>query len=347
MMEFSAAQIAGLLQGTIEGDAEAKVHTFAKIEEGKQGALSFLANPKYNHFLYECKSSVVIISKDLELEKPVNSTLIRVEDPYSSFAELLSHYEAYKKPPVGISSKASIHETAKVGSEVYIGDHVVIGANVEIENNVQIFANSVIEQNAKIGSHTVIRSSVVVYNDCIIGANCTLHSGVIIGADGFGFAPSAQNNYKKVPQIGNVIIEDHVEIGANSAIDRATMGSTIIRKGVKLDNLIQVGHNVEIGENTVIAALTGIAGSCKIGKNCMIGGQVGFAGHLSIADGTKMGAKSGIAHTVTEPNQTLIGAPAVDYKLFRKMVILWQKLPEMFDSLKLLQKDVQDLKNKE
>jgi UDP-3-O-[3-hydroxymyristoyl] glucosamine N-acyltransferase len=346
-MEFSAAQIAGLLQGKIEGNTEAKVNTFAKIEEGKPGALSFLANPKYNHYLYECKSSVIIVSDKLALEKPVASTLIRVEDPYSSFAELLSHYEAFKKPPVGISSKASVHETAKVGADVFIGDHVVIGANVEVGNNAQIYANTVVEQNSKIGSHTTLRSNVTVYNDCIIGAHCTIHSGVIVGADGFGFAPNADNNYKKVPQIGNVIIEDHVEIGANTTIDRATMGSTIIRKGVKLDNLIQVGHNVEIGENTVIAALTGIAGSCKIGKNCMIGGQVGLAGHLSIADGTKMGAKSGIAHTVSEPNQTLIGAPAVDYKLFRKMVILWQKLPEMFDSLKVLQKDVQDLKNKE
>lgn len=345
-MEFSAAQIAGLLNGTVEGDATASVHTFAKIEEGKPGALSFLANPKYNHFLYECKSSIVIVGKDLELENRVNNTLIRVEDPYRSFAELLTHYEAYKKPPVGISNKASIDATAKIGDNVYIGDNVVIGANVQIGNNAQIFANTVIEPNAAVGENSILKSNVVIYNDCKIGAHCTLHAGVIIGADGFGFAPNSANDYKKVPQIGNVVLEDHVEVGANTAIDRATMGSTIIRKGVKLDNLIQVGHNVEIGENTVIAALTGIAGSCKIGKNCMIGGQVGFAGHLSIADGTKMGAKSGIAHTVTEPNQTLIGAPAVDYKLFRKIVILWQKLPDMFDSIKLLQKDLEDLKNK-
>lgn len=271
-MKFTAEQIAKALNGTVEGDAQIEVNSLSKIEEGKAGSLSFLANPKYTPFLYETQASIVIVNSDFKATKELNCTLVRVADAYTAFSQLLDLYNQAKLNKTGISKQAAIAESAKIGKNVYIGEFVVIGDNSIIGDNSKIYPQAYVGENCQIGNDTTLFPGVKVYADCVIGNNCTFHAGVVIGADGFGFAPQADNNYKKVAQIRNVIIEDNVEVGANSTIDRATLGSTIIRKGVKLDNLIQVAHNVEIGENTVMAALSGISGSTKVGKNCMIGG---------------------------------------------------------------------------
>ncbi len=295
-MEFSAEQIAQLLGGKVEGTGSVKVNNLSKIEEGKPNTLSFLANPKYNEYIYSTHASVVIVSNSFELERalPETCTLIRVEDPYQSFAIILEQYNQLKNNKTGISETAKIASTATIGSDCYLGEFVSIGENVKIGDRVKLYSGCNIDSEVNIGDDTTMYANSSVYSSCIIGRSCTIHSGVVIGSDGFGFAPKSENDYHKIPQIGNVVIEDHVEIGANTCIDRATLGSTIIRKGVKLDNLIQVAHNVEVGENTVIAAQTGIAGSTKIGANCMIGGQVGIVGHLKIADGVKIAAQSGV-----------------------------------------------------
>lgn len=344
-MEFTAKDIAALIGGTIEGNPEVKVNRLARIEDGEPGALSFLANPKYLPFIYNTQSSIILISDSFVPDQPIKNTLIRVEDPYTAFAKLLEMYDKMRNSKSGLSTLASISPSAIVGENGYVGDFVVISENVSIGNNVKIYPNCYIGENVKVADGTVLYPGVIVYHDCTIGSNCTLHGGVVIGADGFGFAPQTDNNYKKVAQIGNVVIEDNVEIGANTTIDRATLGSTIIRRGVKLDNLIQVGHNVEIGENTVIAAQTGIAGSTKLGKNNMIGGQVGFAGHLVIADDVKIGAQAGLAGNVNTPGSILLGAPAIDISRFRRIIAIFNNLDKLYSRIGDLEKTIKVLQS--
>jgi UDP-3-O-[3-hydroxymyristoyl] glucosamine N-acyltransferase len=345
-MEFTAQQIAGLLQGQIEGNPGAVVNKLAKIEEGVPNSLSFLANPQYTQYIYTTDASIVIVSKDFVPEKPVKSTctLIRVNNARESFAKLLEVYNQLKLNKTGIDKQSHISSSAKTGENIYVGAFAYIGDNAKIGNNVKLFPNTYVGDNVTIGDNTIVFSGVRIYADCVIGKECTLHSGVIIGGDGFGFAPNSENNYMKVPQIGNVIIEDHVEVGANTTIDRATIGSTIIRKGVKLDNLIQVAHNVEIGENTVIAAQTGIAGSTKIGKDCMIGGQVGIVGHLVIADKVKIAAQSGIGNSITKEGEIVQGSPAFGIGDYKRSYVMFRKLPELGDRIKELEKELNEIK---
>ncbi|MDR1673397.1 MAG: UDP-3-O-(3-hydroxymyristoyl)glucosamine N-acyltransferase [Bacteroidales bacterium] len=328
-MEFTARIIADFLKGDIEGDPDVKVSAFAKIEEGHPGTLSFLANPKYEKYLYETASSIVLVNRTQPVVMPVKSTLIKVDDAYRAFASLLELYASAQQAKTGREEPVFIAPSAKLGDQLFIGAFTYIAENARIGDNVIIHPQTYIGENVRIGDNTVLYAGVKIYHDCEIGNNCVLHSGVVVGADGFGFAPQQDGIYKKIPQIGNVVIEDRVEIGANTCIDRATMGSTVIRKGVKLDNLIQVAHNVEIGENTVIASQTGISGSCKIGKNCMLAGQVGLAGHISIADGTKIGAQSGLNSSIEEPNRNIIGTPAFDYKDCLRSYVIIRQLPAM------------------
>ena len=320
-MEFTAQQIADIIEGEIEGNPEIKVSYVSKIEEGKKGTISFLANPKYTSYIYDTQASIVIINKNLELERETSATLIKVEDAYSAFAHLLEVYNKITQNKSGISKNAYIAETAKVGNDVYVGEFAVISENAEIGNNVKVYPRVYIGDNVKIGDNTIIYPGVNIYSDNIIGQNCILHAGAVLGSDGFGFAPQAEGFYKKIAQIGNVILEDDVEIGANTTIDRATMGSTLIRKGVKLDNLIQVAHNVEIGENTVISAQTGISGTTKIGKNCLIGGQVGIVNHLTIADEVKIAAQSGVGKNILKKGEVVQGSPAFDISSYRKSYV--------------------------
>ena len=342
-MEFTARQISEILSGTISGDPDAKVSRLSKIEEGTPGSLSFLANPKYTEFIYTTKASVVIVSADFVPEQEISATLIRVADAYASFARLLEMYNQISRDKKGIEQPSYVSESAKLGSDVYVGAFAYIGLNASIGNHVKVYPGAYVGDNVTIGDGTTLFAGVKVYSDCQIGAACTLHAGVIIGADGFGFAP-ASGSYQKVAQIGNVIIEDHVEIGAGTTIDRATLGSTIIRKGVKLDNLIQIAHNVEIGENTVIAAQTGVAGSTKIGRDCMIGGQAGIVGHLTIADGTKIAAQSGVGTSVTESGQILQGSPAFPISDYRRTYVVFKKLPDLDKRIIELEKMLQELK---
>lgn len=341
-MEFTAKQIAEFIQGRVEGDSDVSVHTFAKIEEGQSGAISFLSNPKYTHYIYDTKSSIVLVNEDVELEHPVKATLIRVKNAYESVAKLLQLYESSKPKKKGTEDDAHICKSAKIGEDCYIGSFAYIGENVEIGNNCQIHPNTVISDGTKIGNNCIIYPNVTIYHDCRLGNNITIHAGSVIGADGFGFAPST-DGYDKIPQIGIVILEDNVEIGANTCIDRSTMGATIIHEGVKLDNLIQIAHNVEVGSKTVMAAQCGVAGSTKIGEWCMFGGQVGTAGHITIGDHTFFGAQSGIPGNV-KGNTTLIGSPAIDPKNFAKSSILYRKLPDIYKQLTDLQKEVEELK---
>jgi UDP-3-O-[3-hydroxymyristoyl] glucosamine N-acyltransferase len=338
-MKFTAGQIAGMLKGIVEGNEEAEVSSLSKIEEGKPGTLSFLANPKYAAYLYTTQASIVIVNDDFKAEGPVSATLIRVKDAYKSFAALLEMYNQIVHDKSGIESPSFIDPTAVIGADGYIGAFTYIGKNVKIGKKVKIYPQCYIGDHVEIGDHTTLYPGVKVYSFCKIGQHCNLHAGVIIGADGFGFAPNEENNYKKVPQIGNVIIEDHVEVGAGTTIDRATLGSTIIRKGVKLDNLIQIAHNVEVGENTVIAAQTGIAGSTKIGKNCMIGGQVGIVGHLTIADGVKIAAQSGIGASINTPNEILQGSPAFNISDYKRTYVVFRKLPQLEKKLNEIEKN--------
>lgn len=339
-MQFTASQIAAMLGGNVEGNPDTVVSSLSKIEEGKPATLTFLANPKYTEYIYSTGASIAIVGDDFAPEKtlPNTLTLIRVKDAYGSFAKLLEAYNQLRKPKPGIDEKAAVSASASIGENVYIGPFCYIGEGAVIGKGVSIYPNSYIGDGSKIGNNTVVYAGVRVYSDCQIGSDCTLHSGVIIGGDGFGFSPNSENNYAKVPQIGNVIIEDHVEVGANTTIDRATLGSTIIRRGVKLDNLIQIAHNVEIGENTVIAAQSGVAGSTRIGKNCMIGGQVGIVGHLTIADGTKIAAQSGVGHDIKEPNTIIQGSPAFGIMDYKKSYVGFRKLPELMQQIQELQK---------
>jgi UDP-3-O-[3-hydroxymyristoyl] glucosamine N-acyltransferase len=343
-MEFNAATIAGFLNGEIEGDPGVTVNTVAKIEEGHPGALSFLANPKYEHFIYATKSSIVLVNKSFVAAGNITPTLIRVENAYDAFASLLRLVDQSRPRKKGIHPSAIIEETASIGNDVYIGPYAYIGENCIIGDGCSIFPHVYVGDGTRVGNNSTLNPGVKIYHDCVVGISCTIHAGTVIGSDGFGFAPQSESEFMKIPQIGNVVIEDHVEIGSNVTIDRATMGSTIIRKGVKLDNLIQVGHNVEIGENTVMAAQTGIAGSAKVGKNCMIGGQVGIAGHNTIADGTKIGAQAGILGDVKEENLVLLGSPAIDYKDFLRCSVIFKKLPEMRTKIIALEKEVEELK---
>ena len=343
-MEFSAKQIAEFIHGKIEGDENATVNTFAKIEEGKKGAISFLSNPKYTHYLYDTESSVVLVDEALELTRQTKATLIRVSNAYESVAKLLQLYESMKPKKQGIDSMAFVSSTAKIGEGCYVGAFAYIGDNVEIGDNCQIYPHATIYDNTKIGNNCIIYPNASIYHDCRIGNNVTLHSGCVIGADGFGFAPS-QDGYDKIPQIGIVTIEDNVEIAANTCVDRSTMGSTYIRNGVKLDNLIQIAHNVEVGKNTVMAAQVGVAGSTKVGEWCMFGGQVGMAGHITIADRTNVGAQAGIPGNVRKPDTTILGTPAYDAKGFMRSSAIFRKLPDMYAQLNNLQQEIEKLKN--
>ncbi len=337
-MKFTAKQISEMLNGTVDGDENAIVSKLSRIEEGETEGITFLANPKYTQYIYTTNASVVVVSKDFVPEKPLKPTLIKVENPYLSFAVLLEAYNQIKLNKKGISPHSFIHKSAVVGKDCYIGEFVSIGENVILGDNVKIYPNSYIGDNTKIGNNTTIFAGVKLYSDSIVGEKCTIHSGAVIGADGFGFAPAGDNNYQKIAQTGNVIIENNVEIGANTTIDRATLGSTIIRKGVKIDNLIQIAHNVEIGENTVIAAQTGVSGSTKIGKNCMIGGQVGIVGHISIADNVKIQAQSGINKSITIEGEAVQGAPAYNIKDYLRSYIHFKNLPTLVSRLEELEK---------
>ncbi len=341
-MKFTALQIAEALNGKVEGDENIEVSNLTKIEDGKPGTLSFLANPKYTSYVYETKASIVIVNEGFKPEKSMSTTLIRVKNAYSAFAQLLEMYQQAKKKPSGISKMASISETASIGDNVFIGDFVSIGDDVIIGDNTLIFNNCSVGDKCKIGSNTILKPGVFIYEECIIGNNCTIHSGTVIGGDGFGFAPIDDNEYAKIPQIGNVIIEDLVEIGAQTTIDRATLGSTIIRKGAKIDNLIQIAHNVEIGENTVIAAQTGISGTTKIGKNCMIGGQVGIIGHISIADGVKIAAQSGIGKSIKEENSVVEGSPSFSIRDFQRSYIHFRRLDVLVKRVNDLERNQRD-----
>ncbi|PWT98358.1 MAG: UDP-3-O-(3-hydroxymyristoyl)glucosamine N-acyltransferase [Bacteroidetes bacterium] len=329
-MTFSASQIAMLIQGKLEGNPDAGVNSFGKIEEAKNGQLAFLANPKYEEFLYTTEASVIIINESQELKQTVKGTLIRVPDAYTAFATLLTKYQEMMTQQLsGIQQPSYISKTATLGEQVFVGAFAYIGENVVVEKNAKIFPHCFIGDNVKIGSNTIIHPGVKIYHSCVLGKNVVVHAGTIIGSDGFGFAPQADGSFKKVPQIGNVMVEDNVEIGANATIDRATMGSTIIRSGAKLDNLIQVAHNVEVGHNTVIAAQAGVSGSTKIGDNVMIGGQAGIVGHINIADGVKINAQSGVSKSIKQANAAVTGSPAHDYTSTLRSQAISRKLPEL------------------
>lgn len=341
-MEFTVQQIASLLQGTVEGNPDALVKTFAKIEEGEPGAISFLANPKYAHYLYETASSVVLVNQDFKAEAPVKATLIRVPNAYEAIARLLSIYESMTQKRTGIHPLAFVSETAELGEDVYVGAFAYIGDGVKVGSGTQIYPHAVVEERATIGSDCILYPNVSVYHDCKIGDRVILHSGAVIGADGFGFAPSAQG-YEKIPQIGIVTLDDDVEIGANTCIDRSTMGSTYVRRGVKLDNLVQIAHNVEVGAHTVMSAQVGVAGSARIGEWCMLGGQVGVAGHISLPDRTQAGAQSGI-HSGRTNGHPQMGSPAMDIKTYAKASAIYKRLPDMREELIALRKEVEQLK---
>ncbi|NRB58870.1 MAG: UDP-3-O-(3-hydroxymyristoyl)glucosamine N-acyltransferase [Winogradskyella sp.] len=338
-MKFTAEQIAGILEGTVVGDSNAEVSKLAKIEEGTNGSLTFLANPKYKSYIYKTKASITIVNSDFEPEEELSTTLIKVDDAYGAFTKLLEYYNQIKLNKSGVEQPSFVSESATIGDNIYIGAFTYIGDNVTIGKNVKIFPSSYIGDNVTIGDNTIVFSGGKIYSDCIVGNNCVINSGAIIGADGFGFAPNEKGEYSKVPQIGNVILEDNVDIGAGTTIDRATLGSTVIRKGVKLDNQIQIAHNVEIGKNTVIAAQTGIAGSTKIGENCQIGGQVGIVGHISIGNNVKIQAQSGIGRNVKD-NEVLQGSPALTYGDYNKSYVYFKNLPKIVKNINEIEKKV-------
>ena len=345
-MEFTAQQIAELIKGRVEGDKDAKVSSFAKIEEGHEGAISFLSNKKYLHYIYETKSSVVLVDESLALEKNVNCTLIRVKSAYEAVAQLLQLYESMKPRKRGISDLAFIDPTATIGEDCYIGPFAYIGPKCVIGDNAIIHPHAALGDNVIVGKNTEIHSNAVIYHDCKVGNRCILHAGCVIGADGFGFAPS-ENGYDKIPQIGIVTIEDDVEIGANTCVDRSTMGSTFIRNGVKLDNLVQIAHNTDIGANTVMSSQVGVAGSTKVGEWCMWGGQVGIAGHITIGNKVMLGAQSGVPGSIKD-GQQLIGTPPMEMRSYFKSQAIFRRLPEMYNEINKLRKEIEELKaNKE
>ena len=338
-MKFTAAQIAVILEGEVEGNPEIELSKLSKIEEGEPESLSSLANPNYTQFIYTTDASIVIVNKIFKAEQEINSTLIRVEDAYKSFSKLLEYYNQVKMNKTGIESPVFISKSATYGDNIYIGAFAYLGENIKIGNNTKIYPNVYIGDNVVIGDNVILFSGAKIYSDTLIGNNCVIHSNAILGADGFGFTPNEQGEFIKVPQTGNVIIEDNVDIGAATSIDRATLGSTIIRKGVKLDNHIQIAHNVEIGKNTVIAAQTGIAGSTKIGENCMIGGQVGIVGHITIGNNVKIQAQSGIGRNVKD-NEILQGSPALPYSDYNKSYVHFKNLPKTMNRINILEKTI-------
>ncbi len=342
-MEFTAGMIAGLIEGTVVGDPAAKVNDFAKIEEGKPGCISFLANDKYEHYIYETESSVVLVNNNFEPKKEIKATLIKVADAREAVAKLLQVYESMKPKRTGVSELAFIDPTAKVGENCYIGPFVAIAEGVEIGDGCVLHPHVTIGKNAKVGSNTEIYSNAVIYHDCKVGDRCILHAGCVIGADGFGFQPT-EKGYEKIPQIGIAIIEDDVEIGANTCVDRAVMGATIVHSGVKLDNLVQIAHNDEIGSHTVMSAQVGVAGSTKVGQWCMFGGQVGVAGHATIADRTQAGAQAGIANSVKKEGTALQGSPAIEFRNFWKSSVIFKNLPQLNTTVLQLQKEIEALK---
>ncbi len=341
-MEFSATQIAAFLSGTIEGNPDVKVYNVAKIEEGTPGMLSFLANPKYSQYLYTTQSSIVLINNDFELQDKVSATLIRVPDAYDAFAQLLGLYQQFMQSKSGVSSLSFISKDATYGEDVYIGEFAFIGERAKIGNRVKIYPQVYIGDDVVIGDDTVIYAGAKLYAQSVVGQSCILHSGCVIGADGFGFAPQEDGTYKKIPQIGNVVLGNNVEIGANTCIDCATMGSTRINDGVKLDNLIQIAHNVELGKNTAIAAQTGVSGSTKIGSNCVIAGQVGFVGHIHIADGTKIGAQSGILGNVKKNGEEIMGSPAMPLKDYLRMSVYTKNIEKLVKRVEALEKQLKE-----
>ncbi|MBR4643911.1 MAG: UDP-3-O-(3-hydroxymyristoyl)glucosamine N-acyltransferase [Bacteroidaceae bacterium] len=342
-MEFSAEMIAGLIDGTIVGDPKATVNNFAKIEEGKPGCISFLANDKYEHYIYETESSIVLVNNNFEPRKEIKATLIKVANARDAVAKLLQIYESMKPKRKGISELAFIDPTAKIGKDCYIGPFVAIAEGVEIGDGCVFHPHVTIGRNAKVGNNTEIYSNAVIYHDCKVGNNCILHAGCVIGADGFGFEPT-ETGYNKIPQIGIAVIEDDVEIGANTCIDRAVMGETIVHKGVKLDNLIQIAHNNEIGSHTVMSAQVGIAGSTKVGEWCMFGGQVGIAGHATIADRTMVGAQAGIPNNIKKPGTAIQGSPAIEVRNFWKSSALFKNLPQIWADMNEMKKEIKALK---
>lgn len=344
-MEFTAGQVAAFINGTVEGDVNAVINNFAKIEEGVPGAISFLANPQYEQYIYETQSSVVLVNEDFKPSKPVATTMIRVKNAYEAVSKLLQLYESMKPKRTGISSLAFIAETAKVGKDVYIAPFVAIGDYAEVGDGAELHPHATIGARAKVGANTIMYSNSVVYHDCVVGNRCILHAGCVVGADGFGFAPTAEG-YEKIPQIGIVTIEDDVEIGANTCIDRSTMGSTIVRKGVKLDNLVQIAHNVEVGANTVMSAQAGVAGSTKVGEWCMLGGQVGVAGHITLGDRVYAGAQSGLSggRKLKEGNCTVMGYPAIEHQNFARSAAAYKNLPDLVKQVNKLQNEIDELK---
>ncbi len=344
-MEFTAKLIAEYLNGEVVGDENTKVTKPARIEDGKPGSLCFLANPKYEKHIYTTKASIILINKDFKLENPVNATLVKVDDAYQGIATMLDLFSKNKRKYKGRKWGSKVAFSAKLGKGVYVGTQSCVAKKAKIGNNVKIYPQVYVGENVEIGDNTILYPGVKIYADCKVGENCIIHSGTVIGSDGFGFAPDENNIYKKIPQLGNVIIEDNVEIGANCAIDRATMGSTIIRNGSKLDNLIQVAHNVEIGENTVLASQVGIAGSAKIGKNCMLGGQAGISGHISIANNTKIAAQAGISNTIKKENTILFGSPAQDIGKERRAIAAYRNGPDIMMKIRQLEKEIEKLKN--
>ncbi|HAO46777.1 MAG TPA: UDP-3-O-(3-hydroxymyristoyl)glucosamine N-acyltransferase [Ferruginibacter sp.] len=343
-MQFTAAQIAMMINGRVEGNPETAVGSFGKIEEAQPGQLSFLANPKYEEFLYTTGASIIIINEAQELKQPVSAALIKVPDAYSAFATLLDKYQQIQRQQLsGIQQPVYIAATAKTGEQVFIGAFAYLGEKVVVGNGVKIYPNAFIGDHVVIGDNSIIHPGVKIYHDCVIGKNVTIHAGTVIGSDGFGFAPQADGTLKKVPQIGNVIVEDGVEIGANTTIDRATIGSTLIKAGAKLDNLLQIAHNVEVGNNSVIAAQSGISGSTKIGNNVMIGGQVGIVGHIKIADGTKINAQSGVSKSIKTPNSAVTGSPAFDYTSALRSQAASRNLPELEKRVMELEKMLKEM----
>lgn len=342
-MEFSAQMIAGLIGGTIVGDPEAKVNNFAKIEEGKPGCISFLANDKYEHYIYETESSVVLVNNNFEPKEEIKATLIKVPDAREAVGKLLTIYESMKPKLKGIDPLAFVDSTAKIGKDVYLGPFVAVGPGAEIGDGCVLHPHATVGANVRIGENTTIYSNAVIYHDCRVGKRCILHAGCVIGADGFGFQPT-EEGYEKIPQIGIAIIEDDVEIGANTCIDRAVMGATIIHSGVKLDNLIQIAHNDEIGSHTVMSAQVGIAGSTKVGEWCMFGGQVGIAGHATIAEKTMAGAQAGIPNSVKKPGTAIQGSPAIDARIFWKSSAIFKNLPDMWADINQMKKEIKALK---
>lgn len=342
-MEFTAKQVAQYLGGRVDGNEDVKLNTFSKIEEGKNGSLTFLANKKYTHYIYTTQASAILVEENFTPEKPVTGTLIRVKNPYECLASLLQLADSFKPKKSGIKSTAVISDSANIGENVFIGDYVVIGENVTVADNAVIYPHCFLDDNAVVGKGSKLYSGVKVYENSKIGCNCILHAGVVIGSDGFGFAPDAEGRFNKIPQIGNVIIEDDVEIGANSTIDCATMGSTIIHRGVKIDNLCQVAHNVVLGEHSAMAAQSGIAGSTKVGQHCIFAGQVGVVGHVEIADGSTFGAKTGVSGNIRTPGKTWAGCPELDIMNFRKSSVLVKRLPDLYDRISELEHKLNEL----